>query len=152
MNIKTYVATTLLLVSLLSSCSKRQIIPGIVAGIGGGMFASGVIYRATLPEEDSEGLLGRQSEQKATTAALLFTGFALAAVGIIWATTSPVCDTNEDCFAGDYCEKITGTCISSPEDDGLLTMSPYPRREFRLVDPLRPIGDFRLSFDESLAK
>jgi hypothetical protein len=93
------------------ACSKRQIVPGIVAGVGGATFASGVIYRAALPEEDSDGLFGRQADQKAVTATLVFSGVALIVAGVIWSATTPLCEADIDCFRGDVCEPATRTCV-----------------------------------------
>ncbi|MCP4674805.1 MAG: hypothetical protein GY854_04685 [Deltaproteobacteria bacterium] len=95
-------------------CSKRQIIPGVIAGTGGAVFMSGVIYRAALPDEDSEGLFGKQSRQKAVTASLVFTGLALVLAGIIWSATTPVCTVDLDCWRGDVCETKTQTCVPKP--------------------------------------
>jgi len=97
-------------------CSKRQLIPGIIAGTGGAVFVSGVIYRATLPDDDSEGLFGKQARQKAVTASLMFTGLALILAGIIWSATTPVCTVDLDCWHGDVCETKTQTCVPKPFD------------------------------------
>ncbi|MCP4602174.1 MAG: hypothetical protein GY847_16940 [Proteobacteria bacterium] len=95
-------------------CSKRQIMPGIVTGIGGATFLSGVVYRAALPDKDSEGLFGKQTRQKAAIATLMFTGMALVLVGVIWSATTPLCETDTDCWHGDVCDKATETCVPRP--------------------------------------
>ena len=104
-----FVAAAFLLA--VTGCSKRMIIPGILAGVGAGAFAGGVAYRASLPEDDSDGLFGRKSEQKAGISVLLFSGIALMLTGIIWSATTPVCEKDYDCWAGDVCEKSTKTCV-----------------------------------------
>jgi hypothetical protein len=106
--------TALLMLSLglvCASCSKRQIIPGALAGAGAATLVGGVAYRATLDENDSEGLLGRTPRQQAVTATLVFAGAALIAAGVIWSVTTPVCDSDADCWAGDRCDKATWTCV-----------------------------------------
>ncbi len=76
-----YVIVFVFIVCWTSGCSKRQIIPGAVAGAGGAMFAASAIYRVALPDEDSKGLFGKQTEQKAAIATLMFTGIALIIAG-----------------------------------------------------------------------
>ena len=95
-------------------CSKRQLVPGIIAGTGGAVFVSGVIYRATLPGDDSEGLFGRQARQRAVTASLVFTGLALILAGVILSATTPVCTGDYDCWHGDVCNTRSQTCVPKP--------------------------------------
>ena len=77
----------------------------------------GRAYRLSLPEHDSVGLLGRQPGQKAGISILLFAGAALVLAGVIWAATTPVCESDSNCWRGDVCEKSTGTCVVRPADD-----------------------------------
>ncbi|MDD5308792.1 MAG: hypothetical protein PHU25_15870 [Deltaproteobacteria bacterium] len=105
------VALALALGALHAGCSKRQIIPGALAGVGAATLVGGVSYRATLPENDSEGLLGRTPKEQAVTASLVFTGAALVAAGIIWSVTTPVCETDTDCWTNDRCDKAASTCV-----------------------------------------
>ncbi len=100
-------------------CSKRMVVPGILAGTGAAAIVSGTAYRLSLPENDSVGLLGRQPEQKAGISILLFAGAALVLSGVIWAATTPVCESDLDCWRGDVCEQSTGTCVVRPFDDPL---------------------------------
>lgn len=95
-------------------CSKKQVIPAIVAGSGAALVTSGTIYRLTLPEKDSDGLFGRQPEQKATTATLLMGGLALIAVGIVWSATTTDCERDEDCWSRDRCDPSSKTCVPRP--------------------------------------
>ncbi len=100
-----------------SGCSKRMVVPGILAGTGAVAMVGGTAYRLSLPENDSVGLLGRQPQQKAGISILLFAGAALVLAGVIWAATTPVCESDSDCWRGDVCEKSTGTCVVRPADD-----------------------------------
>ena len=100
-------------------CSKRMVVPGILAGTGAAAIVGGTAYRLSLPDNDSVGLLGRQPEQKAGISILLFAGAALVLAGVIWAATTPVCESDLDCWSGDVCAKSTGTCVVRPFDDPL---------------------------------
>ena len=116
----------------LSGCSKKQLIPSIIAGTGAVLVTSGTIYRVTLPEKDSDGLFGRQPEQKATTASLLMGGLALIAVGIIWSATTTDCERDEDCWSGDRCEPSSKTCVPRPAET---TEPPETQARFSLPLP-----------------
>jgi len=98
-------------------CSKRMVVPGILAGTGAAAIVGGTAYRLSLPVNDSVGLLGRQPEQKAGISILLFAGAALVLAGVIWAATTPVCESDLDCWSGDVCEQSTGTCVVRPTVD-----------------------------------
>jgi hypothetical protein len=112
-----FLAGALLLLPV--ACSKRQIAPGVTAGVGAGLFAGGVGYRISLPEEDSKGLFGDSPRQQAGTSVLMFSGIALMLAGIIWSATTPLCDVDGDCWAGDVCSKPARTCVpASPADPG----------------------------------
>jgi hypothetical protein len=102
------------LLLLPASCSKRQIAPGVMTGVGAGLFAGGVGYRISLPEEDSASLFGDTPQQKAGISTLMFSGIALMLAGIIWSATTPLCDADGDCWAGDVCHKPTRTCVPVP--------------------------------------
>ncbi len=102
------------LVLAMTGCSKKQLMPGIFAGVGSALIVGGVAYRVSLPDADNEGTFGRQSEQKAGIAILLFAGAALVLTGIIWSATTPVCDSNVDCWSGDICNKRSSTCVPAP--------------------------------------
>jgi hypothetical protein len=93
------------------ACSKKQIAPGVTAGVGAGLFAGGVGYRVSLPEEDSKGLFGDSPQQQAGTSILMFSGIALMLAGVIWSATTPLCEADGDCWAGDVCHKPTRTCV-----------------------------------------
>jgi hypothetical protein len=108
------IAVTIAAVSLTGGCSKRQIVPITLASVGGATMIGGVVYRATLPEEDSGELFGRTPKQQAVTATLLFAGVALILTGVIWSATAPICNDDADCFMGDVCEKKTSTCVPEP--------------------------------------
>ncbi len=95
-------------------CSKRLIIPSAIAGAGGAVFLSGVIYRASLPKEDAEGLFGKESKQKAAIGTLMLTGLALIVVGVIWAATTEICEVDSDCWSGDICDKKSQSCVRRP--------------------------------------
>ena len=80
------------------------------------MVAAGTIYRVSLPDRDSEGLFGREPEQKATTASLMMGGLALIVVGVVWSATTPHCQHDEDCWSRDRCDTVSNTCVPrSPE-------------------------------------
>jgi len=100
-----------------AGCSKKQVIPGILAGTGAAAMVGGVAYRVSLPEEDGEGLLGRQPQQKAGIAILLFAGAALALAGIIWSATTPMCAADADCWGNEVCNKPAGTCVPRPTSE-----------------------------------
>jgi len=106
----------LLLFTVLASpaCSKRQLGPTLLAGGGTALMVSGVAYRASFHDEEDAGMLGRTAEQKGVTATLLFTGLALIVAGVIWSATTPVCETDDDCWIGDVCEPATRTCVPEP--------------------------------------
>ena len=132
------------LLCVTSGCSKRMVVPGILAGTGAAAIVGGTAYRLSLPGNDSVGLLGRQPQQKAGISILLFAGAALILAGVIWAATTPVCESDLDCWSGDVCEKSTGTCVVRPTgekatdksvDTAILMM------ENNFIDPL----DFKSS-------
>jgi len=124
-----------------TACSKRQLGPTLLAGGGAGLMVSGVAYRASFHDEEDAGLLGRTSEQQAVTATLLFSGLALIVAGVIWSATTPVCETNNDCWIGDVCEPATHTCVAAPAiapsapATSQATLAPRPAL---LLAPLRP--------------
>jgi len=100
---------------LATGCSKRQVIPGTIAGVGGVLFLSGTIYRVTL-DEGTEGIFGETREQQGVTASLMLGGLALMLVGIIWSATGTVCEEDHDCWVGDMCDKKSGTCVPRPAE------------------------------------
>jgi hypothetical protein len=102
----------LLLATGLGGCSKRQVGPGIMAGVGAGLLVSGAGYRASL--DDSDELFGTTAGEKATTGTLMLGGTALMLAGIIWSVTTQTCETDSDCWAGDVCERSTDTCVKAP--------------------------------------
>ncbi len=120
----------ILILSIAVGCSKRQILPGIVAGAGGALTISGVAYRISLPEEDSDGLLGKQASQKAATGTLLLAGLALATIGIVWSATTPICEADYDCYGSERCVKET--CVPDPKRPQEKADS---STSFRPVDP-----------------
>ncbi len=133
-----FVVALVLLICTSWGCSKRQLMPGILAGMGGAALTAGVIYRATLPEEDSEGLFGKQAKQKAGTATLMFTGLALILTGVIWSATTPVCELDLDCWHGDVCETATKTCVPRPLEAPKTDGEPSKAfLELRLQDRIR---------------
>lgn len=111
--------TVALVLTVLASagCSKRQLGPTLLAGGGAGLLVSGVAYRASFHDEEDAGLLGRTAEQRAVTATLAFSGLALILAGVIWSATTPVCESNGDCWVGDVCERSTSTCVPAPAND-----------------------------------
>jgi len=98
----------LVMAFVLAGCTRRQLVPGLVAGGGAVLSSSGAIYRASL---DSDGALGDTNGEIATTSVLIFGGISLLLTGIIWSLTSTRCDTNRDCWSGDVCEQRSHTCI-----------------------------------------
>ncbi len=93
-------------------CSKKQIVPGIITGGGAITLTSGVIYRASL--EDADSLFGDTAQQKAVVATLVLTGTALILTGVILAATTPLCETDLDCWRGDQCDDATKSCVPKP--------------------------------------
>mgnify|MGYP006294354899 CR=1 FL=1 len=120
------------------ACSKRQIAPGILTGVGAGVFAGGVGYRVSLPEEDSVGLFGAEPQQKAGTSILVFGGIAIMLAGVVWSATTPLCQEDADCFGDEVCDQATSTCISlaPPAPDGEVEAEPGPASA--LPGPLDP--------------
>ena len=102
------VALVLAALVLLTSCTRRQLVPGIIAGTGAILTTSGAIYRASLETDEP---FGETSGEVATTAVLIFGGIGLLLTGIIWSLTSTRCDSNDDCWSGDACELRSHTCI-----------------------------------------
>jgi len=135
------VATALLALG----CSKRQLGPAILAGAGGASVVAGVAYRAALPEEDSSGLFGKTTSQKATTAILWFGGAALILAGVIWSATTPVCETDMDCWTGDVCETKTNTCVPAPpkEPDGEEAQAMLNAAHLASFDPCARLPEMR---------
>jgi hypothetical protein len=104
------------LVLPLASCSKRQLLPGITAGVGAGVFAAGVGYRLSIEADGSEDLLGSTAAQRATTSVLVFSGVALMLAGVIWSVTTPICESDADCWPGDSCDLGSRTCVEAPPE------------------------------------
>ncbi|MFO8071920.1 MAG: hypothetical protein R6V85_08595 [Polyangia bacterium] len=100
----------------LGSCSKRQLLPGITAGAGAGVFAAGVGYRLSIEADGSEDLLGHTAAQRATTSVLVFSGVALMLAGVIWSVTTPICESDSDCWPGDSCDVGSQTCVEAPPE------------------------------------
>ncbi len=118
------VAIALICTFFVSGCTRRQLIPGLIAGGGAILTTSGAIYRATLGE-DTDGAFGDTDGEIATTAVLIFGGIGLLITGVIWSLTSTHCETNSDCWSDDVCEQRTHTCIDvstvrrrAPADEG----------------------------------
>jgi hypothetical protein len=109
------------LVVLAAGCTRRQIIPGVVAGVGAAAIASGAIYRATL---DSEEPFGSTSGEIATTTVLMFGGLGILVTGVVLSITMSHCESNSDCWASDVCEQRTHTCISRSAARSLEPPSP----------------------------
>jgi hypothetical protein len=135
---------SLLIVAAAAGCSKRQILPVAIAGAGAALMTGGFVYRATLPEEDSAGVFGETSKQKAITSTLVFSGLALVLVGVILSVTTPLCESDTDCWGSDTCEPATSTCAASPpatEPDGpgaaLGPRQPPPTIALAPIDPTR---------------
>ncbi len=103
-----YVALVIAALLLLTSCTRRQLVPGIIAGTGAVLTTSGAIYRASL---DTDEPFGETSSEVATTAVLIFGGIGVLLTGIIWSLTSTRCDSNDDCWSDDACELRSHTCI-----------------------------------------
>ena len=97
-----------------AGCSKRQVVPGVLAGTGAAAIAGGVGYRASLGE--AEEVFGDTAKEKGITTTLLLTGTALVIAGIVWSVTTPVCENDGDCWVGDVCEKKTNTCVPRPDE------------------------------------
>jgi hypothetical protein len=93
---------------LLTSCTRRQLVPGLIAGTGAILTTSGAIYRVSI---DSDEPLGDTSGEVATTSVLIFGGLGLLLTGVIWSLTSTHCDENADCWSDDVCEMRSHTCI-----------------------------------------
>jgi len=104
----------LVLGTAIAGCSKRQVVPVAFAGTGAALMTGGFVYRATLPEEDSQGLFGEQPRQKAGTAVLVFTGAALMLTGVIWSIATPICEVDSDCWGNDVCDQASSSCVPSP--------------------------------------
>jgi hypothetical protein len=95
---------------LLTSCTRRQLAPGLVAGGGAVLATSGGIYRATL---DTDEAFGETPGEVAATTILIFGGLGLLLTGVIWSITSNHCDDNGDCWSNDVCEIRSHTCIDA---------------------------------------
>jgi hypothetical protein len=103
---------TLLFLLLASvGCTKRQILPATIAGVGGGTMTGGFIYSATLPGES--GFFGDSAADAATIGGLVFGGMALVITGVLFAVTSADCDSDADCWAGDVCVLDSHTCVDA---------------------------------------
>ena len=90
-------------------CTRRQVIPGVVAGAGAAMLTSGAIYRATL---DTDEPFGETDGEIATTTVLIFGGLAALITGVVVSMTMTHCESNSDCWGRDVCELRSHTCIS----------------------------------------
>lgn len=109
--IKNLSLVLILTVTTLSGCSKKHIMPAVITGVGGTLIVSGTVYRLSRPNEQSSDLLGSNPQEKAITGSLFFSGLALMTAGIIWSALTPICESDNDCWLGDYCNKATGTCV-----------------------------------------
>lgn len=101
-------ALLLVVAVTLTGCTRRQLVPGLIAGTGAILTTSGGIYRATL---DTDEPFGDTSGEVAGTTVLIFGGIGLLITGIVWSITSNHCEDNGDCWSGDVCEVRTHTCI-----------------------------------------
>lgn len=102
-------ALAALLALTAAGCTRRQVIPGVVAGVGAAMVTSGAIYRATL---DTDEPFGDTDGEVAGTTILLFGGIGLLVTGVVLSITFAHCESNDDCWASDVCELRSHTCIS----------------------------------------
>jgi hypothetical protein len=128
----------LVLAAALAGCSKRHVVPISLTGAGAGLMVGGFVYRATLPEEDAAGPFGRTPQHKAVTSVLIFGGAALVLTGVILAITTPICETDGDCWAGDRCDQGTSSCVQAPESAGL-SLEPLASGRFDLcLAPAEP--------------
>jgi hypothetical protein len=113
-------------------CSKKQVMPGVVAGAGGVLFLAGTIYRAAQPE-GTDGLFGETGQQMGVTASLMLSGLALMLAGVLWSAITPICESDADCWVGDKCQKSTKTCvIKAPEEAEVKA----EESAYHLIDPL----------------
>jgi hypothetical protein len=94
-----------------SSCNKRQILPGTIAGVGMGVSVGGFIHSATRPE--GSGFWGESTGDAAAIGSMIFGGAALAICGILFAVTAVDCETDDDCWSGDVCLVDSQTCVSA---------------------------------------
>src|SRR5512137_2310786 len=101
----------LVVVVACAGCTKRQILPATIAGVGAGTTAGGFIYSATLPE--GSGFFGETAGEAAAIGGLVFGGLALAITGVLFAITSADCDTDADCWSGDVCVPASRTCVAA---------------------------------------
>ena len=99
------------LVALGSGCTKRQILPATIAGVGCATMTSGFIYSATRPE--GSGFFGADNADAATIGGLVFGGMALAITGVLFAVTSADCESDADCWSGDICVPESRTCVDA---------------------------------------
>ncbi|MBI5500901.1 MAG: hypothetical protein HY907_11715 [Deltaproteobacteria bacterium] len=101
-------ASMLLLVG--PGCTKRQILPATIAGVGGATMVGGFVYSATLPE--GSGFFGSDAVDSAAIGGLIFGGVALAVTGVLFSITSADCESDDDCWSGDRCELESRTCVA----------------------------------------
>jgi hypothetical protein len=92
-------------------CTKSQILPVTIAGVGCATMTSGLIYGGTRPE--GSGFFGEDSADAATIGGLVFGGLALAITGVLFSITSADCDTDADCWSGDVCVAESRTCVAA---------------------------------------
>ena len=114
MKIALVTLVSLTLTAGIAGCSKRQVVPVAFAGTGAALMTSGFVYRATLPEEDSDEPFGEEPHQKAGTAVLIFTGAAFVLTGVIWSIATPICEVDSDCWGTDVCEATSKSCVPRP--------------------------------------
>ncbi len=92
-----------------AGCTKRQILPATIAGVGGGLMTGGFIYSATTP--GGTGFFGSTTGDAAAIGGMVFGGIALAITGVLFAVTSIDCDSDADCWSGDTCVVDSRTCV-----------------------------------------
>jgi hypothetical protein len=102
------VCVTAVLSTALTGCTKRQLVPGLIAGAGAAMVTSGAAYRASL---DTDRPFGDTDGQIGATTALLFGGLGLLVTGVVWSLTSAHCDDDSHCWPRDRCVRTTHTCV-----------------------------------------
>ena len=94
-----------------TACTKQQILPATIAGVGGATMVGGFIYSAALPE--GTGFWGEDAGDSAAIGGLVFGGLALSVVGVLFSITSADCEADDDCWSGDVCELGSHTCVAA---------------------------------------
>jgi hypothetical protein len=105
-------------------CTKRQILPATIAGVGGGVMTAGFIYSATTP--GGTGFFGSTTGDAAAIGGMVFGGIALAITGVLFAVTSTDCDSDADCWAGDTCLVESRTCVDRASLEAATPAVPTP--------------------------